>query len=306
MKNQSIASHQSLNSNDVAALLQDQPTPLVTHIEISEASKKAGQDNLFIHKLQALNAASTKNHEGAQSLQKELSFGAPQIDLALPTGTLARAGLHELNPKHWRDQQTAIALALGLLNRQNSNHAGDKSPVFCFLTEDQTELKGWLQSPAINSLNISSQDLVLVTAKHTDDLLWAIEETILANNNALIAAHFTLLAPTAAQRLNFLAKENGAACVVVCNHKSEGQGLAHSSWSVTTTPKLEATESAPDLQQCAYKETLGAITPRFILTLNTTPDAQINDILSWQITWQPNTKRFRALPAPKAAMKTLH
>ncbi len=288
MKKQALTSHTSLAPEQVAALIGQQSAPLATHIEVPHGIAAPDQQNLtalFHQSLSALqligHAEPTEGTDNTGKREKDLTFGAPQLDLALPAGTLTPYALHEFNPKHWRDQQAAFTSALALLGRRNDQTTN--APVFCFLTEDQSQLINWLQGPAITALNMEKHNLILITAKHSDDLLWAIEETMHNQEKAHIIAHFNLLAPTAAQRLNILAKQQKATCLMICNHKTQGGAVVHSSWSI---------------QQQTTKGDIPAIT----LEHNDNQSIQ-----SWELSWQVHDHRFRAVSAKtKNTGQTIH
>lgn len=231
MKKLAISSQNTLSSNQLAALLtpleSGHQTQISLPLDISTTT-----NNALTQFLSTQTPSLTPNHKTEQQ-QKELSFGAPQLDLALPKGTLQKNTLHTFNPKQWRDQQATLACALSLAIR-NQKQTETEQPVFCFLIDDQTQLSEWI-STEITSLNISPKNLVLITCKHSDDLLWAIEETMHKAPSSTIVTHFNLLQNLAAQRLKVIAQAQSCTCLLVCNHKIEGPNHAHSNWTVSQT-----------------------------------------------------------------------
>ena len=246
-KDSEILSHQ-ISNNTVLSILNEPASPFATHITIpagissSEETNNKDLEQAFTLSLNSLQipqstTSSTNGINGNQN-PKELKFGIPQIDLSLPSGTLAKNGLHEFNPKHYKDQNIAFKAALGLAAREITS--GETKPIFCFLTEDQSHLIKWLSSSDISSLGLSKENLVIVTGKHSDDLLWAMEETLHRVESVALVAHFTLLSNIAAQRLSFAAKTKQTPCLLICNHKIEGPNHTQSKWSIwSETPNMD-------------------------------------------------------------------
>ena len=241
MKKQAISSQNALSSSQVAALL----TPLEAEqqtISLPLGVSTTTNNSALTQFLSAQTPHLTDNHK-TKPQQKELSFGAPQLDLALPKGTLQKNTLHTFHPKQWRDQQATLACALSLAIRNQKQTETEQTahPIFCFLIDDQTQLIEWINKE-VTSLNISPKDLILITCKHSDDLLWAIEETMHKAPNSTIVTHFNLLQNIAAQRLKVIAQSQSCTCLLVCNHKIEGPNHAHSNWTVS---QAENNENAP-------------------------------------------------------------
>ena len=274
MKKQAIPTQQQVPAQTVAALLKQPLSFVQTQISVPKGAgcPRADQHvrSAFASSLQSSHSLVASTY--APRFEAELSFGAPQIDLALEKGTLAAHGLHEFNPVHWRDQISALACALGLIGRHQQGQ-----PIFCFLQEDQAELIEWLSSNKIDDFNIKRAQLVIVTSKHRDDLLWAIEETMHHVPTAAIVGLFPTLENLAAQRLSYLAKNQQVPCFVICNHKIEGPVHAHSQWSVCRKSDCaqHTAERGFVLQQkfCVQEKDLG---------------------MSWHLSWQAGDNRFSA------------
>jgi|GEM_PF-6341320 len=236
-KEAEILSHQ-LAPNAVLSLLDDTSAPLATHITIpSGASVNSSATNNstmteFSNSLKSLELtiSPTSSTQSSQQKATELNFGTPQIDLSLPEGTLSKDGLHEFNPKHFRDQDLAFKTALTLAAREITT--SETKPIFCFLTEDQSNLIKWLSSKEISKLGLTKENLIVITAKHTDDLLWAMEETLHTVDAVALVAHFTLLSNISAQRLSFASQSNKIPCLLICNHKIDGPNHTKSKWTV--------------------------------------------------------------------------
>lgn len=282
-KETEILSHQ-INNNTVFSILNESVSPFATHITIptgistSEEMTTKQLAEEFTLSLKALDLSPTPTSstrgQNQNKNSKELNFGAPQIDLSLPSGTLAKDGIHEFNPKHYKDQNTAFKTALSLAAREIS--AEETKPIFCFLTEDQTHLIKWLSSSEIETLGLSKENLIVITGKHTDDILWAMEETFHSMESVALVAHFTLLSNIAAQRLSFTAKDKQIPCLLICNHKIEGPNHTRSRWSIwseTTT----AEEVSFDFEKVGIATNL-----------------ETNDekTTSWIMRWQPEKGRF--------------
>lgn len=282
-KEAEILSHQ-LASTDVISLLDKSSAPFANHISIPSGSaiqqdttEKAQIAN-FAQSLEALDltANPTSSTQLDNKKETELNFGNPQIDLSLPQGTLSKDGLHEFNPKHFRDQDLAFKTALTLAAREVNSE--ETKPIFCFLTEDQTNLINWLSSKEITTLGLSKENLIVITAKHTDDLLWAMEETMHSVKALALVAHFTLLSNISAQRLSFAAKTHKTPCLLICNHKIDGPNHSKSKWTVWTETTNTNCKTSFD-----QEEQIG-------LTLSQIQNEKQNS--NWTIKWQAEKGRF--------------
>lgn len=277
-KEADILSHQ-LAPNTVLSLLDETSAPLATHItiptgaSISSSITDNSTSNEFTKSLKSLELSISPSSSAYSSQQKttELNFGTPQIDLTLPQGTLSKDGIHEFNPKHFRDQDLAFKTALTVAAREITSE--ETKPIFCFLTEDQSNLIKWLSSREISKLGLSKENLIVITAKHTDDLLWAMEETLHTVDAVALVAHFTLLSNISAQRLSFASKSKKTPCLLICNHKIEGPNHTKSKWTVWSETEEENLQS----------DKIG-------LTLSQIKNEKQN--ASWVIKWQAEKGRF--------------
>lgn len=283
MKNQPIANNQKIAPEAITTLLEQAQFPLISHISVPLATNTSkGQElnkmtSAFTEQLSIIKKDVTFN-PSQQQQSLELTFGAPQIDLALPKDTLKKAALHEFNPVHWRDQKAALLCAIATMTRHYPHR--QNQPIFCFFTEDQAELINWLSSSEMNQLNLNTNRLVIITAKHKDDLLWAIEETMHTANGAPIIAHFNLLENIQAQRLAFLATSNHSTCFIVCNHKTEGPCHCQSQWAV---------------RQQSEKTARSSIYLKLTHTAEETDHSPATmATMAWTLNWQPTSNRFSA------------
>jgi len=295
MKKQSITQQQQIAPATVAALLEQSHKPLASHISVPTQTRSSTPEQLqemsisFTKALNHITPTELLNHQtnDDSSQQSELNFGAPQIDLALPKGTFPVSGLHEFNPKYWRDQIAALTCTIALAVRQREQQQ-TKTPIYCFLSKEQTQLIQWVTTYQTSAFNLKPQDLIIITANHSDDLLWAIEETMHATNGAPIIAHFNLLDNLSAQRLSFLAKTQQTPCFVICNHKIDGPKHAHSQWTIHQHPESKTT------------------IPSLYLSLNQTN--KVSTPLGWHLKWQQEQQRFAATREKSAQQSelTLH
>lgn len=282
-KETEILSHQ-INNNTVFSLLNEPASPFATHITIPTGisaceeitTKQLAQEFTLSLKALDLSPSPTSSVRGQSQNKnsKELNFGAPQIDLSLPSGTLAKDGIHEFNPKHYKDQNTAFKTALSLAAREISLE--ETKPIFCFLTEDQTHLIKWLSSSEITALGLSKENLIVITGKHTDDILWAMEETFHSMESVALVAHFTLLSNIAAQRLSFTAKDKQTPCLLICNHKIEGPNHTQSRWSIWSETMTED-EVSFDFEKIGIATSL---------------ETDDEESPSWKMKWHPEKGRF--------------
>lgn len=282
-KEAEILSHQ-LAPNDVISLLNKSSAPFANHISIPTGaainldSSETSIASKFTQSLEALDLgkSSTSSNQPINKKETELNFGSPQIDLSLPEGTLSKDGLHEFNPKHFKDQDLAFKIALTLAAREVNSPSS--KPIFCFLTEDQTNLINWLSSIEIEKLGLSKENLILITAKHTDDLLWAMEETIHSVEATALVAHFTLLNNISAQRLAFAAKTHKVPYLLICNHKIDGPNHSKSKWTIWSTTENPNCETSFNQEK------------QIELTLSQIQNEEQNS--NWTIKWQAEKGRF--------------
>lgn len=296
-KETEILSHQ-ISNNTVFSILNEPASPFATHITVPTGISTCEETttkqlvNEFSLALKALDLSPSPTSSARGLSQnknsKELNFGAPQIDLSLPSGTLAKDGIHEFNPKHYKDQNTAFKTALSLAAREISPE--ETKPIFCFLTEDQTHLIKWLSSSEIAALGLSKENLIVITGKHTDDILWAMEETFHSMESVALVAHFTLLSNIAAQRLSFTAKDKQTPCLLICNHKIEGPNHTQSRWSIWSETTTED-EVSFDFEKIGIATNL---------------EKNDEKSASWIMKWQPEKGRFSInLSEENSANKTI-
>ena len=296
-KEAEILSHQ-LAPNDVISLLNKSSTPYANHISVPTGaainldSSETSIASKFTQSLEALDLgkSSTSSNQPINKKETELNFGSPQIDLSIPEGTLSKDGLHEFNPKHFKDQDLAFKIALTLAAREVNSPSS--KPIFCFLTEDQTNLINWLSSIEIEKLGLSKENLILITAKHTDDLLWAMEETIHSVEATALVAHFTLLSNISAQRLAFAAKTHKVPYLLICNHKIEGPNHSKSKWTIWSTTENPNCETSFNQEK------------QIELTLSQIQNEEQNS--NWTIKWQAEKGRFVTSKKETAISATVH
>lgn len=290
MKKQSDYKQQILTPAVVNALISNAEalySPLI-HIPSGTGRIDGGNTEPTSLALQAAFSSNTALTATATlpSINTDITFGAPQIDLAFPKGALTAAGLHEFNPKHHRDQLATYQTTLALAARQQQANPG--TPIFCFITEDQKQLLEWLKSDAAESVNLAKDDIIIITAKYSDDLLWAIEETLHTTGPAAIIAHFNTLDSLAAQRLAITSRTKGVPGFLVCNHPIEGPIHAETRWT---------------LQQAVSPESQK---PHSQLTANYIKIDPENK-QSWAIRWNSANNRFSAsLISNESSVATLH
>lgn len=280
MRKQPETLNHQVEASTLAALLNKDTSPFASHINIPTGASYLTQSEsdsvsqALINSIQSIENQNASNLIEAETSindttsSNELNFGAPQIDLSLPKGTLNSNAIHEINPVHFRDQDLAFKSAIALAARQRKTT--NPAPIFCYLSDDQENLIAWLSGNGPSEFGLTNQDIIVITAKHSDDLLWAMEETMHTTKASALIAHFTLLDNLSAQRLAFAAKSSETPCLLVCNHKIEGPKHSHSQWSIHKAQSDNST----------------------VLTL-TSAKTDISG-LSWTINWHSERNRFTA------------
>lgn len=287
MKQTSIHSQSAHSTTNLASLIEDKASPLATRITVPVAiaagTAAPQQVEEFNNTLKALNISGAN-----KTKQHDLHFGAPQIDLALISGTLKKSAVHQIYPKHWRDQQTALSAGIALLKRQETNNLPSAAtPVICFLTEEQSYLLDEHLTRRAAEPHLNSQDLIIITARNSDDLFWALEETMHQIAGAQMIAHFNMIPATRVQRLDYLAANTGNTCLLVSNHKAEAQSEATSSWSIQKIERQQA-----DGQKTGGKTNL-SFNLEYLQSRHESGSNQPSNSV-WQLTWQSDENRFRA------------
>lgn len=293
MKRHAAQINETLTQAALASRLENAPVAAVSHFTVPAGAATSNTQLPFMAGANDIRL----NDTHANALTKaELTFGAPQIDLALPSGSLISAGLHQFNPRHFRDQTLAVKCALALAARRLSHD--NSAPIFCFVSQDQTELLSWLSEQAATTLGIENDRLVIVTAKHSDDLLWAIEETMHGAAATAIVAHVPLVDNLCAQRIAFTARTKGVPALIATNHRIGGPDHTASTWSIEQLPA-----DAADLNDSNANN---EITARLTAAPQDGDENQRRASNAWIMKWRSDRLRFAAKPCQAEPAATVH
>ncbi|MGI9384199.1 MAG: hypothetical protein ACR2PO_13675, partial [Methyloligellaceae bacterium] len=131
-------------------------------------------------------SACTLTHGTGAPAGPAWTFGAPEIDGALPWAGLEPAGLHEVRPAGYRDSWAALGFALALLERRRAGAGTDgRQAVLWGFTDVAARESGLPYGPGLAAFGLDPGDFLLVRAQRAQDVAWALEEGL--KSRALLA-----------------------------------------------------------------------------------------------------------------------
>jgi len=132
-----------------------------------------------------------------------VSLGINDIDAALPSGGLPRAGLHEI------DAADASAAAAGFCALVLARLAEDNSVVaWCRRRRD-------LHGPGLAAFGLDPARLIIVRARTETDVFWVMEEGLRNAALAAMVGEIHKATPTALRRLQLAAEKGGATALLL-------------------------------------------------------------------------------------------
>ncbi len=185
------------------------------------------------------------------------SMGTPEIDAALPWGGLPRGCLHEIAGTPG-DAGAAIGFAAALVGRLHAAHEDARQVLWCVRGDTDHEV-GALYAPGLRSFGLSPQQVLLVRAATTAQVLWAMEEGLRAGGLAAVVAEVDDVDFSTSRRLQLAAEARGVTALLIVpalsavsgavtrwqlsSRGGEGEALAprradsalHPKWSVELT-----------------------------------------------------------------------
>lgn len=176
------------------------------------------------------------------------SMGARELDAALPWGGLPRGCLHEIAGTPG-DAGAAIGFAAALVARLHVAHEDERQILWCVRADTDDEV-GALYAPGLRSFGLSPQQVLLVRAATTAQVLWAMEEGLRAGGLAAVVAEVDDVDFSTSRRLQLAAEARGVTALLIVPALSAvsgavtrwqlssrgGEGEAvHPRWSVELT-----------------------------------------------------------------------
>lgn len=193
------------------------------------------------------------------------SMGAPALDAALPWGGLPRGCLHEIAGTPG-DAGAAIGFAAALVarlrapqqdarlrapqdGRLHAAHEEARQVLWCVRGDTDSEV-GALYAPGLRSFGLAPQQVLLVRAATTAQVLWAMEEGLRAGGLAAVVAEVDDVDFSTSRRLQLAAEARGVTALLIVpalsavsgavtrwqlsSRGGEGESL-HPKWSVELT-----------------------------------------------------------------------
>lgn len=141
------------------------------------------------------------------------AMGAPELDAVLPWGGLPRGCLHEIAGTPG-DAGAAIGFAAALVARLHVAHEDERQVLWCVRADTDDEV-GALYAPGLRSFGLSPQQVLLVRAATTAQVLWAMEEGLRAGGLAAVVAEVDDVDFSTSRRLQLAAEARGVTALLI-------------------------------------------------------------------------------------------
>ncbi len=155
------------------------------------------------------------------------AMGAPELDAALPWGGLPRGCLHEIAGTPG-DAGAAIGFAAALVARlrapqqdgrlhaahEDARPEAPRQVLWCVRGDTDGEV-GALYAPGLRSFGLSPQQVLLVRAATTAQVLWAMEEGLRAGGLAAVVAEVDDVDFSTSRRLQLAAEARGVTALLI-------------------------------------------------------------------------------------------
>ena len=183
-------------------------------------------------RLQALQKA-----PGIEGRPNALPFGIPAIDTMLGGGR-ARGALHEIAATGEAHLPVAAGFALAVAKR------AAPSPRLFWVSEDMAFAEsGMPYGAGFDAFGLASEQLVMVSAAHRRDLLWAMEEALRCHAASAVIGEMRAGAidGVAIRRLSLAAAESGTLALLLRAEPPRDASTAATRWIVGATPSTSGT-----------------------------------------------------------------
>jgi len=202
-----------------------------------------------------------------------LPLGIPAIDKVLGGG-LMRGALHEIAAAGEIHLPAAAGFALGLA-------VSAPSPRLFWITEDMGLAESGVPHGAgIDAFGFAPERLVMVSAAHRRDLLWAMEEALRCRAVGAVIGEMRAggIGTVAVRRLSLAAAESGTLALLLRAAPPRDASTAATRWIIGTA------SSVPGREQSERE-----IRPRFTAHLVRNRHGPAG---SWTLEWSDNDERF--------------
>jgi protein ImuA len=174
---------------------------------------------------------------GIEGRPGTLPFGISAIDTMLGGG-LARGALHEIAATGEAHLPAAAGFALAVAKRAASQ------PRLFWVSEDMALAESGVPHGAgFDAFGLAPEQLVMVSAAHRRDLLWAMEEALRCHATTVVIGEMRAGAidGIAVRRLSFAAAESGTLALLLRAEPPNDASTAATRWIVGTAPSTSGT-----------------------------------------------------------------
>lgn len=226
--------------------------------------------------------------DGQDAMSGVVTFGAPEIDTALPGGGLKRGALHEVVAVDYRDMGAALGFAAALAAR--CMETVDAPVLWCEGGRAPFDV-GALYGPGLAAFGLDPKRLILVAPPREVDLLWTMEEALRLGAFAAVIGEIdgraSRLDLTATRRLQLAAEEKGMPAFLLTGHASAGASAAVTRWRVAAAP------SSPTVEIKGLAEMIGR--PRWHVRLERCRGGAQGGMVDreWLVEWDARTRALR-------------
>ena len=205
----------------------------------------------------------------------------PQID---------RGALHEIRGAEHRDRPAAFGFLLALIARSWAVEETDPRPVlWCEDLAGSFDF-GRLYAPGLKAFGLNPERFIVVRAKGSDELLWAMEEGVRSGSLCAVVGAFggsgssrrSDLDLTASRRLQLAAERSGTTAFLLRQPLDDLASVARTRWLISARP------SGQDI-----KKTIIGL-PRWQVSLSKCRGGRPG---TWDMEWNYATHHFHLVPA---------
>lgn len=216
-------------------------------------------------------------------------LGLPEIDALLPEGGLLTGALHEieagptLSGRVAPHDGAALGFAAHLLGRFADNRNGG---TLLWCRQPTSAITGAIDAPPYApalSAWFDPARLLMVTARHEDDLFWAMEEGLRASGIAAVLGETRAADPTAGRRLSLAAEKTGVPALLLRPQPAPPQSVCTTRWRIASAPS-------------SGLDPLGAARWRIELRRNRFGTPSSEELPSWLVEWNDETHNLSVVP----------
>lgn len=225
-----------------------------------------------------------RTHSAQRAGRSAVSLGLPEIDVLMPEGGLLTGALHEIEAGPTPSGRVAPhdGAALGFTAHLLSRF-GAGTILWCRQSMGSFDAPPY--APALAPW-FDPARLLMVTARHEEDLFWAMEEGLRTPGIAAVGGETRAADPTAGRRLSLAAEKNGVPALLLRSQPAPPQSVCTTRWRVSSAPSPEV----PGI------EMLGAARWQVELRRNRFGTPSVEEMPAWLLEWNDETHRLAVVP----------